>query len=852
MKRIMMSDVTNADTNFISFGRCVAVVLFCLLCLLAGRAQGKETPNDTKIRNLHAQLETLPEDDLEGRIKTSLFIIYAHEDAGDAKLARELSKALEMYLDTAVSEKAKAYSLYRILAAHTHEGNYKKAFVILERYRESATDETRFLRRYSTIRALAEIYESLGYYERSAALIEEALLTEEFYDIDIFTQDKLANNLLLANQYNKIGKYDTALERATAAHQLLDGIRATRPDADNHVLNNIGMKVTRAEIESLIYLEQSESAQAKLEVFMERAQKLNLRADQLAGLSCQARLYVKQGNFAKAKPLLEEVLQSQDENIPSIEVIATQLYYAAVLGALGEDREALRYHTKAEAMRDKLERQRMGLRSSFVAAEIENAARRDQLKHLELTNAIALESAHRSKTFSFISALAAVFAISAMAGFYRSWELQKEAREKLLIHAKALKKSEALARENAMKARAASEAKTAFLANMSHEIRTPMNGVLGMAQVLQNSGLSPAQEELVSIIGSSGDALMTIINDILDFSKIEAGKLDLDPTPSCLRQGVTEVMTMLAPNAADKGVELLVRFAPNVPENIVADIGRVRQILINLVSNAVKFTEAGYVLVNISGQEIDDTAQLKFEVFDTGIGIPKDKLAVIFDAFNQAENSTTRRFGGTGLGLSITKRLIEAMGGTLCVMSQFGKGSVFHFELSFPCHRPVQAPRPLPDFSGKRALLINSLEVSRTVLCEDVQALSLRAKSVSSAKTALNELSAAHKNGERYDVIIVDENMSDMSAADFITYMRIFDKEKRMKIIFLSHALASEERDSLSALGVAAFVLKPQKQCALIAALTDDSALTHDKRTPELSAADNTAARVPTLRKYGT
>ncbi|NNC37912.1 MAG: response regulator [Hyphomonadaceae bacterium] len=230
-------------------------------------------------------------------------------------------------------------------------------------------------------------------------------------------------------------------------------------------------------------------------------------------------------------------------------------------------------------------------------------------------------------------------------------------------------------------------AKSEFLANMSHEIRTPMNGVIGMADLLKNSDLSEKNLEYANMIYRSGSALTTILNDILDFSKVEAGKIEFDPTPFDMREAVQDVCALLQISADEKGIELKSYFSPNLKDRLIGDVGRIRQILTNLLGNAIKFTHHGFVSISVDIDSKDQMRNAIFRVQDSGIGIPPDKIESIFNKFTQAENSTTRNFGGTGLGLSITKGLVDAMDGTIAVTSEYGKGSTFDVKIPLVCER---------------------------------------------------------------------------------------------------------------------------------------------------------------------
>jgi signal transduction histidine kinase/DNA-binding response OmpR family regulator len=313
----------------------------------------------------------------------------------------------------------------------------------------------------------------------------------------------------------------------------------------------------------------------------------------------------------------------------------------------------------------------------------------------------------------------------------------------------------------------AERAKSEFLANMSHEIRTPMNGVLGMAELLGKTGMDNRQRKFVDVIIKSGNALLTIINDILDFSKIDAGQLTLDDAPFQMNEAVEDVATLMSARVSEKDIELIVRIDPDLPEMFVGDVGRFRQILTNLMGNAVKFTEKGHVLVNITGTIENDQAKLNMAVTDTGIGIPSDKLASVFQQFSQVDASSTRRHEGTGLGLAIASRLVNLMHGHIRVESTVGKGTTFTATMILPVHQGAKKmDKQLPSMLvGSRVLVVDDNVVNRDILQEQLGSWGFDSAATEGAAVCRTFLEKAVSYGIAVDCLILDYHMPDVNGA---------------------------------------------------------------------------------------
>ncbi len=372
-------------------------------------------------------------------------------------------------------------------------------------------------------------------------------------------------------------------------------------------------------------------------------------------------------------------------------------------------------------------------------------------------------------------------------------------------------------------AEAASRAKSEFLAVMSHEIRTPLNGVLGMAELLQGTPLNAQQQRFASMILSSGRALLGTINDILDFSKIEAGRLDLEVVPFNLRELIEETAALLAERAHQKGLELLSDLLVTLPSKLLGDPVRLRQVLVNLVGNAIKFTAHGEVLIRLRLLEEDaDAVRLQGEVIDTGMGIAPAAQAKIFDSFTQADGSTSRRFGGTGLGLAICRQLVQLMGGELGVESTVGVGSRFWFTLTL--RRPeAVSTRPVwqrrQDLRGVRVLLVDDNATNREILQHQVTAWGMRATLVSSGAEALSALRAAAQAGAAYEVAILDWHMPEMDGLELARQLKADPAIPPLQLLMLTSSGLDDSAAQATAVGIEVYLRKPVRQAELYACL---------------------------------
>ena len=420
-------------------------------------------------------------------------------------------------------------------------------------------------------------------------------------------------------------------------------------------------------------------------------------------------------------------------------------------------------------------------------------------------------------------------------GISRDITARKQTERELREASAALEGAMARAVELAAEADTANQAKSEFLANMSHEIRTPMNGVIGMIGLLLDTELDEDQRHYAETVRASGESLLDLLNDILDFSKIEAGSVELETLEFDLRVLLDDFAAMPALRAHEKGLEFICAVAPDVPAYLMGDPGRLRQVLLNLAGNALKFTQQGEISVRAGlVAETDADVVVRFSVKDTGIGIAPEKQARMFEKFTQADASTTRRFGGTGLGLAISKRLVELMGGEIGVVSEEGRGSDFWFTVRLAKQpESEQAALPVAEISGAHILVVDDNETNREVLSAQLRAWGARPEAATDGPSALLELTRARDEGDQFVAAILDMQMPDMDGADLARAIKADESLKHTRLLLMTSLGQRGDARQMEEIGFAAYVVKPARQSDLhdsLATVLATSPISHGTR----------------------
>lgn len=743
------------------------------------------------------------------RIDLDLRKLKVLADVGDTELTSEF--ALEIYKNYErkdyASDEQFGDTMQQLVQAFSKTKELALALEIIQKMRESVYKSPNTYLNFIIDKCRMEIYIETFNYARALETELSILNNPEYETLKAFINFRSSLYNEIAFLYNRLGNGEKALEYLEYAKLAFEKEDLHPDDLTKARTLNYGNR-------GRAYLLMGKYNQAE-----KMGQKV-LKAGQFLGENYVIALGYRiigsaaknLGEYDKALKYLSSGVELSDKH--NIATMKKYLYldYALTYEKQGEFDKALYWHKKQFDLEYAAQKSVSAARAALNGAESRALENYEEIKFLKRENETQRDiSAKDRRITQQLKMIILLLLIGASFLTYAFYSLRKSQRKLIL--------SEKLAKESERKANKASLATSEFLANMSHEIRTPLNGVLGMAQVLNRTSLNETQKHYVNIISKSGNNLLVIINDILDFSKMEAEKLTLNLAAYNLEDSIEDVISLLTPLAADKNLKVDFEYNVNLPKYFIVDVDRVKQVISNLIGNAIKFTLDGRVSILVSGTESDGQVDLKIAIKDTGIGITEDKLAIIFDKFTQAESTTTRRFGGTGLGLAISHRLADAMSGNITASSIYGKGSTFTFSLPLKTvttaaivteikATPTSTPHDKkPSGRTIKILIAEDDEVNRSVITSFLNDPRIHLTVCEDGAKAVEVYKVSN-----FDIILMDVSMPVMDGLLATKTIRAFEEQTKRSatpIICLSAHVMIDDREVFMQAGMDDYLSKP-------------------------------------------
>lgn len=754
--------------------------------------------NEARVKELMSQRISSDIYDVEVGGNIDLALYYALR--GQSLLSRNAADMpnLQLYLDTPLSEPLKADVFIALTKEALGNADFASMSEMSDMYIKDVPSR---LRHYTYAYGQTIVLSELGLYSLAENSLKELHNSFDFQNLPHFARDRTDSMLRSSQNALKSGDFEAAISRAQQASIIFLSYTSL-VGANSADTQGMRTRIELALAEAWHASGQAELAERHLQSALSYLQSSNENVTVVRAKVIQGEISILKSNFAAARKQFETLMRNPDYD--SSGPFGARVYegLAQAYEGNGATKNALKNFKLAKLSRQTIEREQSLLQSRYLAAQMPNVLKETDVSTRQT---IATDNPQpdagvdtdRLADYQKLTYLGLALAILGILFALYSQIRVGRARRALELYSENLEQSERLARQNARRAEdnmrlaeAASNAKTVFLANMSHEIRTPMNGVLGMADVLRRTTeLDQRQSDIVEAIHTSGTSLMSVLGDILDFSKIESGEVKLNTRPANLREAVESVATLMSEQAREKGMEILVRYDPMAPEVLVTDIGRVRQILLNLVGNAIKYTKEGHVLINVDIVVDGLKANTTINVLDTGIGISTENQKTIFGDFVQGQQGRNKRYNGTGLGLSISKKLTQIMGGKISVRSNLDEGSVFTVEL--PLSLEAESTQAIRKFDAGRILLIDNNAASLKILAAQFKAWGLRTTAARSAKDGVAGLLHANDIGEAFSAIVIDKRCAGQNE-EFFDVLNANSAVSNTPVILLSDVAGYE------------------------------------------------------------